>query len=604
MSFSNPWGLLALLSLPTIFAIHLFLQRFKRHEVAGLFLWAPERRKALPGRRREPPRVSVSLILELLAAALLSFLLAGPRFGEALEVRHAVFVLDTSASMSAVHASGRTARDVAIENVRDVLEDLGRYGRATLILTGRKARILAGPAVVWHEAADRLTEWSCWRTRHDPDDALGLARRLAADTGELYLATDRLPGAAPRDVTVIAVGEKRPNVGFVGANRSRAPGKESGKVFLRIENFSDRKARTILTIHAGQTEITRKGLILSPGGRTLIEQEIPAAIPEVRAMLSDDALALDNAVVLMAPPARTVAVANLMPGGRERERIASALAAVQGIAHVAESARAHLVIAPAMRATEITTGYVRLGIGPIPLARQATAKPDKPQEGFKTFVGPFVGERTHPLLDGVALNGVIWGGAAPYRRMATPVLSAGDIPLIFSPRTARGCTFILNLDLTRSNLHRSPDWPILISNAVEIARSHLPGLARRNFRIGEQVRFRLAKVAAGKYALRSGDKKAKLAPIGDQLIMEPDLGVGPHEVMKDEETLAKFSVNFLDESESDLRSLDSGRISAAAEGRLVTLREESASIPGLLLLCALVGFLLMNWWFLQRQRVH
>jgi len=39
MIFATPWGLLALLAIPGIVAIHLFRRRFPVRPVAGLFLW-------------------------------------------------------------------------------------------------------------------------------------------------------------------------------------------------------------------------------------------------------------------------------------------------------------------------------------------------------------------------------------------------------------------------------------------------------------------------------------------------------------------------------------------------------------------------------------
>ena len=38
MIFATPWGLLALLAIPGIIAIHLFRRRFPVRPVAGLFL--------------------------------------------------------------------------------------------------------------------------------------------------------------------------------------------------------------------------------------------------------------------------------------------------------------------------------------------------------------------------------------------------------------------------------------------------------------------------------------------------------------------------------------------------------------------------------------
>src|SRR5579863_2721455 len=101
MHFANPWGLLALLALPTIIVIHLYHRRFPPLVVAGLHLWSAETRQTIAGRQREKLPVTASLLLELLAALLLAVVLSEPHFSGLNEAVHLVAVLDGSASMSA-----------------------------------------------------------------------------------------------------------------------------------------------------------------------------------------------------------------------------------------------------------------------------------------------------------------------------------------------------------------------------------------------------------------------------------------------------------------------------------------------------------------------
>ena len=79
MYFANPWGLLGLLALPAIAVIHLFHRRFPPLPIAGLHLWGVETRKESPGRKRERLPLTRTLLLELLAALLLTLLIADPR---------------------------------------------------------------------------------------------------------------------------------------------------------------------------------------------------------------------------------------------------------------------------------------------------------------------------------------------------------------------------------------------------------------------------------------------------------------------------------------------------------------------------------------------
>ena len=51
MMFATPLGLLALLAIPAIVAIHLFRRRFPVRPVAGLFLWQVMRQTPEEGTR-------------------------------------------------------------------------------------------------------------------------------------------------------------------------------------------------------------------------------------------------------------------------------------------------------------------------------------------------------------------------------------------------------------------------------------------------------------------------------------------------------------------------------------------------------------------------
>src|SRR5439155_11416259 len=70
-------------------------------------------------------------------------------------------------------------------------------------------------------------------------------------------------------------------------------------------------------------------------------------------------------------------------------------------------------------------------------------------------------------------------------------ISAGSTSLLSRLNGTRTTAFLLNIDLERSNLGESPDWPILLSNLIELRRDDLPGLRRWNYHLGEDVRFRL-----------------------------------------------------------------------------------------------------------------
>ena len=217
MHFANPWGLLALLSLPAIAAIHLYHRRFPRLEIAGLHLWGVESQVRTAGRRLDRLPITATLLLELLAALLLSLVLSLPKLHSSDSVQHLVVVLDNSASMSTRIDDDRTLRDAAVKELERRVEIMPRHSVVTVILTGRRPVLLAGPAADWATAKSALASWRPSAPRHEFHGAWDLASQLADASGRLLFLTDRLPGK--RSVR----NNKRPDASASCDARSHAP---------------------------------------------------------------------------------------------------------------------------------------------------------------------------------------------------------------------------------------------------------------------------------------------------------------------------------------------------------------------------------------------
>lgn len=298
MIFMNPWGLLGLISLPVIVAIHLFQRRFPRLPVAGLHLWGVKAEIEEPGRKRERLPITPSLLLELLAAVLLTLLLSQPRFGTAGTAAHLVIVLDNSASMQAVVGGAENGgederesfRDAAIAHLDKRFSELPAGSVATIILTGQQPVMFAGPAMRWSEAKKQLKHWQPSAMRHDFQPAWDLAAQFAAKSGRLLFLTDRLPDDAvllaknaeaqaktegdknssstivtavarevlPKRMEVVAVGQPVDNVAFTAARwtiqpvfvkRNGEPVIDGyrGNLFFRVANFGSAASTVTIT---------------------------------------------------------------------------------------------------------------------------------------------------------------------------------------------------------------------------------------------------------------------------------------------------------------------------------------------------------------------
>jgi hypothetical protein len=609
MTFASPLGLLALLAIPAIVAIHLFRRRLPVRSIAGLFLWQMAERRPEGGGAITRLPITASLILECVAALALALILAGARLFSAGERAHLVVLLDDSASMAAVDGRGASPRDRAVQRVAVELDRLGGTGRVTLVESGERPSVLAGPAAFPADAVRALERWTPDAPHHSPALGVRLARELAGPTGRVLVISDAAPdasihGFADREAGAlwVSLGQALPNVGITAAERTLTPAESRGAVMLALGNYSDAPARRRVTVKAGEKDILTREIDVPPGSSS-ITLPLPTGLPAVRVALSDDALARDNAVVLAEPRPRTVGVENRLPEGRGHDALAKALGAIAGVTRADPG---HLVFTTAdLLDRPSAPGGWRVGFGRAPASWLAGGAP-------QDFVGPFVLEKRHPLLQGITLGGVVWTGALPLAAGAVrPLISTGQHTLAGLAGSARTLEpdVVVNLDLDRTNLIRSPDWPILVSNLVEMRRESLPGPERWNHRVGEWVRVRLGRDPKGPLRLRCGGVERILPAARLLEFVAPSPGgllqivEGPEHVGGNETVLFELGVNFLDATESNLRDRATANVGRFAD--VVALRAETGpeSDPLFWVLLAIGGAAIVsNWWLLAPAR--
>lgn len=567
MYLANPWGLLGLLALPAILVLHLYQRRFPALVVAGLHLWADEDHVPTSGRRRDRLPLSASLFLELLAALAATLGLVDLRFGDLGRAVHQIVILDDSASMSAVGADGKEFRERALAELEKRRQKLPYRSVWTVLLTGRRPTMLAGPAVRWSDVAAGLERWQPAAPRHDFGPAWDLGAQLAGDNARLLFLTDRLPDSdapVPAKLEIMSIGEARPNLSISAAEWLRDG--DASHLFLRVQNHDSVSAAIIVRGLAGEIGLFQREITVpSEGSRSLqVPLQTDVAMIRVELSASDDALPLDSRVELVRPRPRIVPVAVTVAEPVAVQQLRAGLQAIPDV-ELVEQSSARLVFAPAVAGLPTAGTAWWVGVGPLPDIGDAPADP-------LDLTGPFVLERNHALLQGVTLQGVLWTGVRPLTQSATPLITCGDHLLFGEVDGTAAPAWLLNLDLARTNLAESLDWPILLTNLVEARRESLPGLRRWNYRLGEDVRFRLFEGAREPEPGRSRSLTLQQRDSGRLLVRSavidlPALGdVGLYEIRDGDRVYDTFAVNFFDAVESDLRPLGPGhRPPAGAE---------------------------------------
>lgn len=576
--FTQPWGALGLLAVPAVVALHLFRRRYQRVPIAALFLWEDAHQTESSGRRRQPLRRTPSFWLEVAAALLAGLLLAGFDPLSNQEARHLVAVLDDSASMS--HPA---TREAAVEALQSQFDAAGRRTRVTLVSSGVRPRLLVGPAALLPDARKALQAWQPSAPHHDVGPALGFARELASG-GEILFVSDRAPAAdsQPEDVRWLATGVPANNVALGDARRIVLDD-GSQEIVLLVRSFSSRTETVRLSLESGGAELTARELQLEANGEQRLRLPLPPGTPELLVRLADDALLLDNRARLLPPVDRSVkigiAVEEAAAQALRLQALRDALPMVEAASNLAD---ADLVIAHDVAAA--------------PAWSLVLPRDPGSADAAEAYVSGFLAEKSHAAMRELTLHGVVWTRAKQFSLPGLPLLSVADHALMTEQAIADAVVFHLNLLGTRSTLANSPDWPILLTNLVELRRASLPGPRRVNLIAGEA--FELRHAGAHQYQLLGANEREIF---GEDVLVIEDLP--PHdryELRADDGASWEFAVNFRDVRESDLRLADSGEFPPSRVGLSIQRDAYAESPAARMLLLLLLGCIAADWWVLRR----
>ena len=469
-TFLYPWFFLSLLAIPALIAIYFLHSRSRRYVVSSLMLWLQERENREGGLRRERIRTPLLFFLELLVLLLLAVAAAVPMRQSWQGARPLIVILDNSCSMLAREAMSRK------QAMRLLMQELAgeRYAPVRFILAKEEATLIGNPTRTTAEAADVLEQWRCNSLTANLDAAIALAYELGGLRTMVIVASDHEPVQATGDGRLVwyAFGKATANIGFIVATRT--PYRQQDRCMLEVANYSAAAVKTDVVLTIGQTNQTVPLDLKSNEIRRLVF-EVNSDL-SLQAKLPDDALATDNQVVLVPQSRRQVRVRNDLGSSKLKPLFDQALAA-SGLAVDARTAPDLLICEQMPKSAESPDTWIwQIEPGKTPAA----------------YLGPFILDRTHPLCEGIYLQGAIWGAGQNESALGTPLITAGNLPLLTDTLSPTGRHHVrMKFALDLSTWHNTPSWPILIWNFLSWRVQHQPGCQEANVRLGTQVNFYL-----------------------------------------------------------------------------------------------------------------
>jgi hypothetical protein len=322
MPFATPLALIGLLFVPAVIAMYLLKLRRDEAVVPSTLLWTRLVADVEANAPWQKLRRSLLLLLQLLLVIALAVLAARPFLERTAGLaRDIVLVMDTSASMAATDVVPdrlTAAKQVAIE----ALKELPTGGKVSVIAADRSARIVVNESSDLSRIRQAIEGIPVTQSRGDLGDALELASKLAARSGDaqVLVATDAALATKPTGrvnapIKVLPVGRDRKNQAIVALAVRTAPSAVTRSVFISVANLDLVQAARRLEVWGDDRLLEVRDVRLDPQARTdVIIDDLAREVRtvEVRLIGADpavtgapDQLAADDKAWAVVPPDRT-----------------------------------------------------------------------------------------------------------------------------------------------------------------------------------------------------------------------------------------------------------------------------------------------------------
>ena len=579
-TLANPLGLLALLGIPAVLAIHFLQRKAVELPVSTLFLLERTHRDAASGRRLERIIPSIPLWMQLLAVLLLAWFLAEPRFQKSGSVQRVAIVLDSSASMGVFKG----------ETIARLTAELPRFQgpASTVELTviesapGRP-RLYAGSSV--DELKAVLEKWQPLDGLTDPTQALRLARSLVSREGTVIYLTDTPADSLPFEARLVAVGDSIENVGFTGVTFATEEGALVWRALVR--NYSKTATDRTWSIQTATGGSEPRPLHLDAGALITLQSAFPADAKNVRLILTPDRFPLDDTLPLVAPKPKSLALFTATSPAFA-ELTAKLLRALDAATPTNDAATADLSI----------TSYDPLD-PVLPPGNSVIFVEDSTRSG--AYLKGGILAEPHPLLVGLNWQSLLVRETIELDRLPsdTVLLWQEKRPLIFlrekpatekSPPSRQLC---FNFDLRLSNAGNQPAFIVLLHRFAESIREAKVAPTSANLETGQPIKITSAP-----------DLPLQIATTdlaGKQLPPPASTSLAPATpcfliIRQNETTLLDAAVFFADTREADFSAC--GKSDPTAIANQSTIERHTKPDPlWRVWLLALIAALLVSWKF-------
>ncbi len=577
-TLANPLGLLALLGIPAVLAIHFLQRKAIELPVSTLFLLERTHRDAASGRRLERIIPSIPLWMQLLAVLLLAWFLAEPRIQKSGSVQRIAVVLDSSASMGVF-------KDAAI--ARLVAELPGFQGPASTIeLTviesaPNRPRLYAGSSI--EELKTVLEKWQPYDGLTDPTQAIRLARSLVSREGTVIYLTDTPVDSLPFDARLISVGDPLDNVGFTGVSFATEENALVWRAFVR--NYGKTAVDRTWSIQTDTGGTEPRPIRLDAGALVTLQAAFPTDAQNVRLVLSPDRFTLDDTLPLVAPKPKSLSLFTATSPAFA-DLTAKLLRSLDAAVPTNDAATADLSI----------TSYDPLD-PVLPPGNSIIFVEDSTRTGAY-LKGGIVAE-AHPLMDSLNWQSLLVRETIELDRLSTDtvLLWQDKRPLIFLREKPGSRQLCFNFDLRLSNALNQPAFIVLLHRFAELIRENKVAPTSANLETGQPIKITAATAIPLQIAAADLTGKPLPSPVSTTHAPATPCFLT---IRQNDAPLLEAAVHFADTREADFSAC--GKSDATLIANQATVERHTRPDPlWRVWILLLIAALLVSWNFTTRK---
>jgi hypothetical protein len=471
--FAVPIFLFGLLLIPIVIFIYFFRGKIKKIKVPSLLFWEPLKRIETKGHFFDKLPFPLTLLFEILIIIFLTLAAASPRVPIKEKAPPLVFILDNSYSMLA------GGKEQGIKTIYDEVEKFP-YSKCYFIIAGSKIMTPANEGIKNHkEISDIIKKWKCLDPNSDIQSALQFSKKILPSNSIIVIISDHIAEniTESNNLKYKALGTPTPNIAIVNAARNTNATEEH--LYFEIANFSDTTNNISLNIkYKNSPQKIIKKISCPPNSTKKIILKLPISNDIIIAEILDSSIKFDNTVVLL--PEKNYKI-NIKLSFKNKTLLKSLKKAIPD----------DLVsISPSNGASEfLFSDYISTPSNPEQWLLFFHVIPKK-MTSF--FISPFIIDRDNAVNESVFPDGVIWSASNNQFMPGIPLISAGNTSLLTEQLSEfTNKIYHLQINPAKTSLFRSPAWPLLIWNMINLRIINLPGPEEDNYRLGDLVNIHI-----------------------------------------------------------------------------------------------------------------